>query len=170
MIPIESQDGEKLRSKIPIGPGVRDLNPHLFGAMHPKTIAESEPAPALLRKRRRKMNGTESRFADVLAAMQRKGEIVSFEFEGMTLRWGNEETFSYTPDFSVIVDWKNLATELLRGDGTDPKPHVRLRFIEVKGALIRPNDWSRFKHARDNFPLYEFELWQWKEKTWTRLT
>lgn len=169
MIPIESQDGEKLRSKIPIGPGVRDLNPHLFpsGLYVPNPDPslpqpEKEPATKLMRKRRRKMNGTESRFADVLAAMQRKGEIVSFEFEGMTLRWGNEETFSYTPDFAVIVN--------VEIPGGTPKPHVRLRFVEVKGALIRPNDWSRFKHARDNFPLYEFELWQWKEKTWTRLT
>lgn len=116
----------------------------------------------LKRRRRRKMNGTEERFSEVLGAMFRRDEIAAFGFEEMTLRYGKGEDFTYTPDFTVIV------SVLPANEGKNS--YLRLRFIEVKGAHIRQKDWDRFKHCRDNFPLYEFELWQWKQRTWTRLS
>lgn len=135
-----------------------------------KVELPAEPtADKLLRKRRRKMNGTETRFALVLQAMERKGEIQSFRFEGMTLRWGSAEDFTYTPDFSIIAEAGPLIALGTSGHPVNPPIGVRLRFIEVKGAHIRQKDWDRFKHARDNFPFFEFQLWQWKERTWTRL-
>lgn len=167
-------DGDKLSQRVPIGPGVRAMNPHLFGPAVPQAsksdiCAQPEPkGTEVKRKRRGKMNKTEARFADVLEAMRRRGDIASYRFEGTTLRWGNEEDFTFTPDFTVVVATCSGVDQEFR-DGVH-RTFVRLRFIEVKGAFIRERQWLQFKTARDAHPLYEFELWQWKAGNWTRLT
>jgi len=42
-------------------------------------------------------------------------------------------------------------------------------FIEVKGAHIWPKDMVKFKAAKHNYPLFEFALWQKKNREWKRL-
>src|SRR6266705_1444596 len=68
-------------------------------------------------KKRHQMNKTEAEFALILEAMKRKGEILRYEYEGITLRWAD---MRYTPDFIVfngLVD-----------------PMIKL--IEIKGGHI----------------------------------
>lgn len=139
-----------------------ELNPHVYAPAPTVAIpATVQPVETkLLRRRRKVMNKTEAMFARLLESQQARFEIISFDFEGLTLRWGNEETFTYTPDFLVT-----RCTEL---NGCD-FPMVKLRFVEVKGAYIWPKDWDRFKHARDNWPNFEFQLWQYKQREWRRI-
>lgn len=131
------------------GPGARGTDP-----MPPHS--ELMKMRTLMQKRRRRMNKTEASFARLLEAMKARGEIVGFEFEGITLRYGNEEQFQSTPDFAVIV--------------SKIEDHVKLRFYECKGAHVRnaPAAMQRFKHARDNHPHYEFELWIREKGEWIR--
>lgn len=117
-----------------------------------------EPKKKLLR-RRRVMNKTEAEFARILEARQKRGEIVSFDFEGVALRFGNNETFIYSPDF-VVTKSHHTTTDGIA---------VHYVMIEVKGAHIRQKDWDRFKHARDNYPLLTFQLWQKKAGAWSQL-
>ncbi len=110
-------------------------------------------------KRRGKMNKTEAEFAMRLEAMKRAGEILRFEFEGITLRWAD---MRYTPDF--VVFW-------LSNDKTIPKSAQRIviKLIEVKGAHIWDRDIVRFKGARAYWPEFQFEMWQrTKAKGWQR--
>lgn len=109
-------------------------------------------------KRRRVMNRTESAFSERLEAQRLAGEIVSWEFEGLALRWGNEETFKYSPDFVVVASTAHTPDS--------PFPHVRLIFIEIKGSFVWKDDATRFRHARDNFPIYEFQMWQKTKTGW----
>ena len=93
------------------------------------------------------MNKTEADFALRLEAMKRNGEILRYEFEGITLRWAD---MRYTADFVVF------------GGG-----YVTL--IEVKGGHIWSRDIVRFKGARAYWPEFSFEMWQKKNKEWRRL-
>src|SRR6266436_6653522 len=55
--------------------------------------------------RRGNMNRTEKEFAVILEAMKRNGEILRYEYEGITLRWAG---IRYTPDFVVFNDVDSL--------------------------------------------------------------
>ncbi len=122
-------------------------------------------APAKARKpimkRRRVMNRTERAFSERLEAQRLAGEIISWEFEGLALRWGNEETFKYSPDFVVVESVEHVAPVTVNSF-----PHVRLIFIEIKGSFVWKDDATRFRHARDNFPLYEFQMWAKTKTGW----
>ncbi len=102
--------------------------------------------------RRGRLNKTESEFAMILEAMKRKGEILRYEFEGMTLRWFD---MRYTPDF-VVFNFRK--SESVVAD----LPKIALTFIEVKGAHIHyaQQAMARFKGARGFWPEFTFELWQ----------
>ncbi len=115
-------------------------------------------------KRRRVMNRTERAFSERLEAQRLAGEIVSWEFEGMGLRWGNEETFKYSPDFVVLESVEHVAPVTVNSF-----PHVRLIFIEIKGSFVWKDDSTRFRHARDNFPLYEFQMFQKTKMGWEQI-
>ena len=111
--------------------------------------------------RRGRMNKTESEYALILEAMRHKGEILRWEFEGITLRWGD---MKYTPDFVVFPN---------QLQGADIKPFIAL--IEVKGAHIWDRDIVRFKGARAYWPEFAFEMHQktkdgWKRLLWVRQT
>lgn len=154
----DKKRGGALPSATHVSESVRRLNPSFYGGSAPAPVAIPVPEKSTLkRKRRRVMNGTEARMADILEARRKRGELTKFTFEGITLRWGNEEDFTYTPDFTVLTPT----------EGGYGAPH--LLFIEVKGAHIRQKDWDRFKHARDNHPEFQFELWQWKERNWIQI-
>ncbi len=108
------------------------------------------------------MNKTESEFALRLEAQKRAGEILRYEFEGITLRFANVK---YTPDFVVFEDI------YLQG-----KHHTKIatvtKFIEVKGPFIRGNREravERFRHAKTYWPEFAFEMWQKKDVIWTQI-
>lgn len=97
-------------------------------------------------------NKTEAEFALRLEAMKRNGEILRYEYEGITLRWAG---MRYTPDF-VVFD------RLMY-------PYVQVRLIEVKGGHIWDRDIVRFKGARAHWPEFSFEMWQKTKQGWKRI-
>ncbi len=98
--------------------------------------------------KRGSMNKTEAEFAMILEAQKRKGEILRYEFEGITLRFAGVK---YTPDFFVFdrtLNWK---------------------CIEVKGPFIKgkfERAVERFRHARTYYPEFSFQLWQKTRDGW----
>lgn len=108
-------------------------------------------------KRRSEMNKTEARFARLLEAKVQRGEIVSFEYEGLTLRW--PDGMRYTGDFFVVNEIGDI----------DGHPLVAATIIEVKGAHSWAKDVVKFRAARDKWGnRYCFQFWQevdgeWKE-------
>ena len=100
------------------------------------------------------MNKVESEYAMILEAMKRKGEILRYQFEGITLRFANVR---YTPDF-VVFD-----VGLCRG---------MVKFIEVKGPFIKGNREravERFRHAKTYWPEFTFEMMQKKDGAWNQI-
>ncbi len=100
------------------------------------------------------MNKTESEFALILEAMKRKGEILRYEFEGITLRWFD---MRYTPDFVVFV--RSFEGDLIT------------KFIEVKGAHVHYSQqaMARFKGARGFWPEFTFEMHQKTKEGWQQI-
>ncbi len=113
---------------------------------------------AIVEPRRGKMNRVETEFAMILEAMKRKGEILRYEYEGMTLRWFD---MRYTPDFVVIYP-KEI---------TKFYSEPTIKFIEVKGAHIHYSQqaMARFKGARGFWPEFTFELHQKTKDGWKQL-
>ncbi len=107
--------------------------------------------------RRGRMNNTEAEYAMILEAMKRKGEILRYEFEGITLRWFD---MRYTPDFVVFRDVNIYPV------GTD-----WMYFVEVKGSHIHYSQQAiaRFKGARGFWPEFSFEMWQKKDGQWKQI-
>ncbi len=104
------------------------------------------------------MNKTESEYALILQEQKRRGKILRYEFEGLTLRFANVK---YTPDFVVL---NNL--------GIDDPPNSALTFIEVKGPFIKGNREravERFRHAKTYWPEFAFEMWQKKDGQWSQI-
>ncbi len=106
--------------------------------------------------KRGRMNKTEAEFAMILEAMKRKGGILRYEFQGITLRWFD---MRYTPDF-VVFD-----ADLCKGN-----THA-IKFIEIKGPHIhyRQQALARFKGARGFWPEFTFELHQRTKDGWKQL-
>lgn len=138
---------------------VKRLNPAIYGPIpdpdNPGTPAAikgpvyacNAVAPKI--KKPREMNKTERAFADLLEAKKRAGEILSWRYEGIRLKWGG--CMHYCPDF-IVFDAIGL-----------PK------CIEVKGAHIWSRDRVRFLGCRAEWPEFIFELFQWKKGEWKRL-
>ena len=95
------------------------------------------------------MNKTEREYGLVLEALKRRGEVLRYEYEGLTLRWAD---MRYTPDFVVFLPLSQP-----------------LKLIEVKGAHIWDRDIVRFKGARAYWPEFRFEMWQKARGQWRRL-
>lgn len=107
--------------------------------------------------RRGVMNKTEAEFALMLEAQKRSGEILRYEYEGITLRWAD---MRYTPDFVVFEDSYLHVKK--------PDSHI-IKLIEVKGGHIWDRDIVRFKGARAYWPEFAFEMWQLKkDQGWNR--
>lgn len=123
------------------------------------TIADSgsEPMPNKKSgKRRKEMNKTESEFARILEAKVARNEIMSWEYESMTLRW--PDGMRYTPDF-VLVHHSNP-------DCVFSEPQL-LTLIEVKGAYAWAKDVVKFRAARDKWgDRFKFEFWQKIDGEW----
>ncbi len=143
---------------LPLSQSCRDVNPMLT-----KTVdVMFEEMKDRKRSRTRVglrcgMNKTESEYALILEAQKRSGEILRYEFEGMTLRFA---TVKFTPDF--VVFYRDIA-------GFQP----RLKFIEVKGPFIKGNREravERFRHAKTFWHEFTFEMMQrQKDGRWVQI-
>jgi hypothetical protein len=146
-----------------------------FFEANPQPDAQPEAksyATAILtpwRVTRDKMNKTESEFSLRLEAMKRKDEIKRWEFEGITLRWG--DGMRYTPDFVVFTNVMQMLRqmELLKPDQFPTVEWKGIKLIEVKGAHIWDRDTVRFKGAAAYWPEFAFEMWQKKAGEWKRI-
>ncbi len=107
------------------------------------------------------MNKTESEFALRLEAQKRAGEILRYEFEGLTLRFANVK---YTPDFVVFPRMPD--------DDVWGKTDLMPKFIEVKGPFIKGNREravERFRHAKTYWPEFTFEMMQKTKEGWKQI-
>lgn len=140
----------------------KKLNPGLGLLPHEKRLLGSSvnPEPGKLGNRRGQatMNKTEREYALILEAMKRRGEILRYEYEGITLRW---QGIKYTPDFIVFYDRR-----------TSPEWTVGIKLIEIKGAFTKgkfERAVERFRHARTYWPEFQFECWQKKKTGWEQI-
>lgn len=106
-----------------------------------------------IRKPKNRMNRSETEFSLILEARKRRGEILEWRFEAMSLAWGLDPVTGkpmwYTADF------------LVRTEAVFPSNGCfDMVLIEVKGPHIREKDLIRFKGARSDWPQFRFELWQ----------
>ncbi len=109
------------------------------------------------------MNKTEAEFAMILEAMKRKGDILRYEFEGVTLRFANVK---YTPDF-VVFGWTGDGSGRYNGFG-----YTGIKLIEVKGPFIKGNREraiERFRHAKTYWPEFTLEMHQKTKEGWKQL-
>lgn len=120
----------------------------------------------------RQPNQTEAEMGQILEARRRRGEIVSAEFEAITLRWGDME---YTPDWFVIAStgW----AEIIRtpSDSAIPelvsdmkRPVVEIVYIEVKGGWKWEDSIIKFKAFRKAMPWARFEFWEKIDGRWNQ--
>lgn len=137
------------------GPGVRALNPGVFGAPATNVVSQIRDTEKKA-KQPRQPNATERRMLDWCEADKRAGKIIDYRYEGLTLRWGRDQktgtVMRYTPD--VVVEPMHLD---------------KLILIEVKGAKIWDRDLVRFKGCRSEWPQFIFQMWQWKDHQWTKI-
>lgn len=136
----------------------QDRNPRLSLAKKPKNAPQGNVGSR--NGKRGVMNKTESEFALYLEAQKRIGEILRYEFEGITLRWAD---MRYTPDFVVFVHREQWTTK--NGRLCNP---MELKLIEVKGGHIWDRDIVRFKGARAYWPEFAFEMHQKTKQGWNR--
>lgn len=141
------------------------LNPGLRGPVSPNgDMAKVEKSNTKI-KGTKVPNHTEQRMLDLCEARKRRGEIDSYRYEGMTLRWGRDpktgKPMRYTAD--VVVTVKDGYH-----DGQRSFDWTETTLIEVKGKKIWDRDLVRFKGCRAEWPEYHFEMWQWKDRQWTR--
>ncbi len=125
---------------------------------------KNDVQPIVATKRRGSMNKVEAEFGLILEAMKRKGEILRYEFEGITLRFANVR---YTPDFVVIYEGH---TPALPDEAC--YTFTRTKFIEVKGPFIKGNREravERYRHAKTYWPEFTFELHQRTKEGWKQL-
>ncbi len=135
---------------LPLSQSCRDLNPQLGDKS--SLQGRSRTRVGL----RCGMNKTESEFALRLEAQKRTGEILRYEFEGITLRFANVK---YTPDF--VVFWLE-----------DISQSTQIKFIEVKGPFIKGNREravERFRHAKTYWPEFSFEMHQKTKDGWRQI-
>ncbi len=154
--------GEKLSERASAAPATPPA------ALPTTRTVESTPkvkkrAPGLSKPRgRRKMNKTEAAFALILEARKRNGEILRYEWEGISLRWPDGMVF--TPDFAV---WKE--NEYVDSSECDGAVWKEVSFIETKGAFIEGDALVKFRAARAQWQEFTFELWQLKKGTWSKI-
>lgn len=113
-------------------------------------------------KKRHSMNKTEAEFALILEAQKRKGEILRYEYEGITLRFAGVK---YTPDFVVF---EPTTTTMRYGH----EFITRMKLIEIKGAFTKgkfERAIERFRHARTYWPEFQFEMWQKQQTGWKQI-
>jgi hypothetical protein len=116
-----------------------------------RETAQMIPAPVAL-EIRPKMNGTETRYANLLELRKRVGQIKDYRFEGITLLLTPSKpgmkAMRYTPDFEVI------------------RMDDRIELHETKGNYTWEDSWLKFKTAVDKFPEFKFTFARWVKGEW----
>ncbi len=137
---------------LPLSKSCRDVNPQLGETNAVAGRSRTRVGP------RCGMNKIESEYALILEAQKRAGEILRYEFEGITLRFANVK---YTPDFVVFGNIYDVVGNTLA-----------MRFIEVKGPFIKGNREravERFRHAKTYWPEFTFEMHQKTKDGWKQI-
>jgi hypothetical protein len=103
-----------------------------------------------------RMNKTEARFmAYRLEPMKHAGEIIKYEFEPMNFRvvHGENKNRFYKPDFGL---WY---------------PDGSITMIEIKAYKMHRDTVTKLMGIKERYgtPYFQFELWQWKDGTWTQI-
>lgn len=123
----------------------------------PQVVVNDKPLP------KPRMNRTETEFSLMLEAQKRRGEILEWRFEGISLAWGCDPVTGkpmwFTGDFYVVDDIHSHSDF----------PAASIRIIEVKGNLIRDRDLVRFKGCRSDWPMFRFELHQRTKEGWAKV-
>ncbi len=138
---------------LPLSQSCRDVNPQLGDKTQLR--GRSRTRVGL----RCGMNKTESEYALILEAQKRAGEILRYEFEGITLRFANVK---YTPDFVVFC---------FQGP-TYTVDTWHIKMVEVKGPFIKGNREravERFRHAKTYWPEFTFEMHQRTKDGWRQI-
>jgi hypothetical protein len=150
----------------------KDVNQDTSAPLTPKTN-QNEPRVARKPKKHGLMNRTESEYALYLQALKSRGEILRYDFQGLTLRWQcGDDIIRYTPDFVVFVDGYNH-THLLSEDQSKPMSWI-IKLIEVKGGYRKMPGYleravERFRHARTFWPQFQFELHKKTKEGWKKI-
>ncbi len=96
------------------------------------------------------MNRTETDFSRILEIRRRRGEILSFVYEGVRLKYA--DGLHYKADFVVL------------------NPDKSITLIETKGGFIFSRDKVRFRACAAEWKdWFEFQLWQKKAGQWSRI-
>lgn len=116
----------------------------------PPRNTDCAPVVEVPKPRGRQPNKTEAEFGLILEALKRKGDIIAYSYEGLSLRWGGG--MRYTPDWVVLIE------------------DAPIKLIECKGGYIYPQDMIRFKGCRAQWDgRFDFEMHQKREGTWQRI-
>jgi hypothetical protein len=126
-------------------------------------------------RKHREPNQTEAEMGQIQEARRRRGEIVSAEFEAITLRWGDME---YTPDWFVIESQLPLSVVLNSDKATLNQMDrvfegrggtlVEIVYIEVKGGWKWEDSIIKFKAFRKAMPWARFEFWEKIDGRWNQ--
>ncbi len=130
----------------------------LFPRASPAFLAANAPQqndsgaiPSAVKAKRGVMNKTEAAFALILEAQKHRGDILRYEFEGITLRFNGVR---YTADFAVFH-------------------RAYIKLIEVKGAFCKgkfERAVERFRHAKTYYgDVFLFELHQKTRQGWRQI-
>ncbi|QBQ56537.1 DUF1064 domain-containing protein [Nitrosococcus wardiae] len=101
------------------------------------------------------MNKTEKRYAQILEAKRKAGEIKDWKFESINLQLSKPDKAAkqkgtyYRTDFIVITDC--------------------IEIHEVKGGFIMEDADLKFKIAREMYPWFRFVMMQYKKGNWLRV-
>jgi hypothetical protein len=124
-----------------------------FIEANPVSAPDIQPTPKI---RRGRMNKTEREFAFILQAQKQRGDILRYEFEGITLRFASVR---YTPDFVVFPPAIAVSGQI--------------KLIEVKGPFTKgkfERAVERFRHAKTYWDqVFLFELHQKTRQGWRRI-
>ena len=77
------------------------------------------------------MNGTESKYAEILEARRMAGEVLAWIFESVTFKLADDTR--YTPDFAVLLPDGSMEMVDAKGGGPiDPKSLVKIKCAAEK--------------------------------------
>lgn len=102
-------------------------------------------------RKARTMNKTEGRFADILEARKKRGEIHDWKYELITIKLA--DGCKYTPDFAVF-------------ESVDGGPTL---FVETKGSHVWDDAKVKFKVAREQNKWAAFEMWEYAKGGWRQI-
>jgi len=108
-------------------------------------VKDEKPVKKTVKKEYR--SEVERRYAERCEFRKLAGEIKDWKYEPLTFRLADD--LKYIIDFLIV-----------ESDGS-------FTFIETKGAFIRREGLNKFKVAREMFPFFKFEMWQWDRGQWS---